>query len=236
MPEPFYENAGSLISPGDIFDELPYHRVPKPLMVARKPAFSLPKSYRIAGELREVFEVGKHTPLTPLNFNPPGEEILSNAKMAKAIFLTWGSEVEDDERRGKLHKKDWLIAPVFPLWDLENYRAPESGGADQVSLADAIRACKSPRYFPLMPFPNGNRGDYYVDFRKICPLAASHFTGLRRHWRLAPKALNGFYHQLMWFFTRKRIFLEPVRCDTCGSEVDLGVVFEGQPVNGEDAG
>src|SRR5579863_2639616 len=115
MADLFYDKAGSLISPGDIFDRLPYVRVPKPLRIARKFSGSLPKRVRVQGELREVFEYERDAVDPPANFDPPGEDVLSNAKMAKAIFLTWGSEVEDDERGGSLHKKEWLIAPVFPL-------------------------------------------------------------------------------------------------------------------------
>ena len=113
MTPNFYERAGSFISPGDILGRLPYTRIPRPLRVTRKVPFSLPKKYTIQGQLREVFEVGRHTPEPDFNFEPPGEEIISNGKMSKAIFLTWGSEVEDDERSGNLQKRDWLIAPIF---------------------------------------------------------------------------------------------------------------------------
>jgi len=51
--------------------------------------------------------------------------------MSGAVFLTWGSEVEDDERGGKLHKKHWLIAPAFSLGNLNNSldsREPRGNG------------------------------------------------------------------------------------------------------------
>lgn len=234
MSGAFYAEAGSLISPGDLFDRLPYIRMPSPVKVARKYAGSLPKRASIQGELREVFEVGKHSPNPDFNFEPPGEEVISNGKMAMAIFLTWGSEVEDDERSGKLHKKDWLIAPVFPLADLEGIEQQDSSTGAKFRISEAIRAGKSPRYFPLQPIPQVQSSGYYADFRKIVPLAATHFKGLRRKWRLAPPALNDFYHQLIWFFTRKKIFFEPIRCARCGEPVDLGVVFEGQSLDPEE--
>lgn len=233
MAEPFYEKAGSLISPGDIFHRLPYQRVPKPLRVARRIAYSLPKSSKIQGELRVILEVGKDTPKPDFDFDPPGEEILSNAKMAKAIFLTWGSEVEDDERSGKLHKKDWLIAPVFPLSPLQEAKVVDPFTRGVITMADAIRAGKSPKFFPLSSLPNEGKEEYYVDFRKICPLAATHFQGIPRQWRLSRVALNDFYHQLIWFFTRKQIFFEPIKCTSCGAPVDLGLTFEGQAVEPE---
>lgn len=234
MAEPFYEKAGSLISPGDVFSPLPYIRVPKPLRVARKVRYSLPRTFKLQGELREILELGKHAPDPDFNFSPPGEEILANAKMSMAVFLTWGSEVEDDQRRGKLHKKDWLIAPVFPLAGLEELKVVDARSGETFNMAEAARAGRSPRFFALRPFPGEESPGYYVDFRKICPLAANHFQDVPRQWRLAPAALNDFYHQLIWFLTRREIFFRPISCPNCGQSVDLGVVFEGQPTEPED--
>jgi hypothetical protein len=220
MTTSFYERAGQLLSPGDIFDNLLTIRVPKPLRAARKVPFTLPSRFTIKGELRDVFDPAKHNPDPP--FGQPGEEVLVNGKLAKVIFLMWGSEVEQDERHGSLSKKDWLIAPVFSL---------EGIARDD---AQTIREGKSPRFFPLDKMPNEDSGGYYVDFRKMFPLAATHFQDLPRQWRLSPAALNDFYHQLLWFFTRKRIFFGPLNCSKCGTEVDLAVVFEGQPINPEE--
>jgi hypothetical protein len=227
MPDFFYEKPGSLLSPGDIYRNLPYIRVMRPLRVARKPSQTLPKGFqgRVKGELREIFEAGEHILSPPISFAPPGEEVLVNAKIAKAIFLTWGSEVEDDQRRGSLHKKDWLIAPVFPLADLKGTKVPST----EIYMVDAIVAGMSPRFFPLEALPGSDGGDY-VDFRKICSLSANYFEDSPREWRLGPKALNGFYHHLIWFFTRKKIFFEPLKCTKCGELVDLEIAFEGQPL------
>jgi len=234
MMQDFYNKAGSLISPGDIFGELPYIRVPKPLRVARKFPGSLPKGIRLQGDLHEIFEYGKHSPSPAFNFDPPGEDVLSNAKMSKAIFLTWGSEVEGDERSGQLHKKEWLIAPVFHLGQLAGRTVYDEKTGQQVNLVNAIRDGKSPKYFPLQPLPgDADPHGYYVDFRRLCPLAATHFQGAARTWRLSPPALNDFYHQLIWFFTRREIFFRPITCQGCGGTVDLGIVFQGQAVDPE---
>ena len=230
MPESFYEKPGSLLSPGDIFKSLPYIRTQKPLRIARKPSHTLPKGFqgRIKGELREILEVGQPGISPPINFRPPGEEVLANAKIARAIFLTWGSEVEDDQRRGSLHKRDWLIAPVFSLSELKDIKVPQT----EILMVDAIREGKSPRFFPLEAFP-GTQEELYVDFRKICTLAADYFDHGSREWHLTHHALNDFYHHLIWFFTRKRIFFEPLRCSNCGELVDLEIEFEGQPIEPE---
>ena len=166
----------------------------------------------------------------PLDFRPPGEETLVATKKARAIFLTWGSEVEDDERSGNLHKKDWLIAPVFPLEDLKNFSFRDERTGRTILMQEAIRERKSPRFFPLESFPGEQGSGFYVDLRKICCLAATHLQREPRKWRLAPLVLDLFYHHLIWFFTRKKIFLGPVPCPKCGEAVDLGVTFEGQPL------
>jgi hypothetical protein len=230
----FYIPAGTLLSPGDLFDYAPYSRLQTPLKVARKPAFSLPKTYHISGELRELLDPAKDSFKPPLNFAPPGEETLATVKMARAIFLTWGSEVEDDERRGQLQKKDWLIAPVFPLSDLENVFVPQDGENPRIRMVQAIQEKKSPRFFPMEPYPDDEAGSgYYADFRKLSCIPASQLHQLSRKIHLSPQALDGFYHHLIWFFTRKRVFQQPYLCPECGKAVDLGMTFEGQPLDAE---
>lgn len=233
MAETFYERTGPLISPGDLFDPLPYSRVPKPLRVARKVARTLPKSFNIQGELRELLELGKHDPNPPFNFGPPGEETLSRSQMARVIFLTWGSEVDSDKHDANLHKKHWLVAPVFPMDGLQ-VRTKDARTGETIQFAEAVRAGQSPRFFPLPPLPQEESIGSYVDFRKICPLAASYFEDHPRPWRLAPIALNDLYHHLIWFFTRKKIFFGPISCSNCHAPVDLGIVFEGQPTTAEE--
>jgi hypothetical protein len=231
MPEGFYQNAGKLISPGDLLDLLPYIRVPRPLKVFRKASFTLPAKYVVQGELGQAFEAGKHSPSPPLDFSPKaGEHGLVTTKMSKAIFLTWGSEVEDDERSGQLHKKDWLIAPLFPLAEL-NVNIPNAQTGSTINMADAIRSLKTPKFFPLPSLPEGESTEWYVDFRKIGSVSATYFPDMHRTWRLSPTAINDFYSHLMWFFTRQRMFFSPVPCGNCGQAVDLRVVFEGQAIN-----
>lgn len=233
MPGPFYVKADAVLSPGDILAPLPHSRIPKPLKVARKFSGSLPKGSKHQGELREVFEVGKREPKPQFNWDPPGEDILVKVRMSKAVFLTWGSEVEDDERGGDLHRKDWLIVPIFPLKKLD-VQTKDSRTGQVIQLAEAICGGKSPRYFPLESLPGEESKGFYADFRKICPLAATYFQDLQREWRFGPEALNDFYNHLLWFFTRKRIFFGPVACPNCQAPVDLGIVFEGQAIEVED--
>lgn len=140
-----------------------------------------------------------------------------------------GSEVEDDERSGKLDKKYWIIAPIIPITaELRKQRIP---GTDE-AFADVIHGNKSPRFFCLPTLPD-DQSDYYVDFRKMCPISASHVRAAPRTWRLSRTALNDFYQQLMWFFTRKKIFFSSLKCYACGSYVPSDIIFEGQPIDPE---
>jgi hypothetical protein len=231
MPLSFYEPCGSLISPGDILDKLPPVKLPPALRVARKWSYNLPPKYRVTGELHEVLEIGKNLDLQRSRLDSAGEQILVSAKAARAIFLTWGSEVEDDERSGKVDRKDWLIAPVIPITaELRQQKVPTTNE----TVIDAIMGNKSPHFFYLPSIPEENSIDHYIDLRKICPVAAGHVRKLDRKWRLSGPALNDFYHQLIWFFTRQKIFFAPLECGACGAEVDLNVIFEGQPVDPEE--
>ena len=232
MTQPFYERTGQLISPGDLFENMPYVRIPRPLRVFRKVKFTLSGKYIVQGELGEALDVEKDDPTPPFHFDSDGdgEHVLASTRIARAVFLTWGSEVEADERSGKLQRKTWLVAPVFPLSGI-NAEMVDPRTGQKFSLRTAIKEGKSPKFFPMPPTSADGSDDSYVDFSKISPLAANHFQGASRTWRLAPMALNGFYSQLMWFFTRKKLFFGPIECSNCGQPVDLGISFEGQPIN-----
>jgi hypothetical protein len=230
MPPSFYEPCGSLISPGDILDKLPPVKLPPTFRVARKWSQSLPPKYRVRGELHEVMEIGKDLSVEDSLLNGAGEKILVAAKTSRVVFLTWGSEVEADERGGKVDKKFWLVAPILVI-PPEAYQQKISAAGE--TTADAIRGNKSPRCFYIPSLPGEATGDYYVDFSKICPVAAGHVRKIARNWRFSPYSLNDFYHQLIWFFTRKKVFFGPVECHACGAGVDMNLIFEGQPLDPE---
>jgi hypothetical protein len=230
MSVSFFEPCGSLISPGDILDKLPPVKLPATIRIARKWSQNLPAKYRVRGELHEVMQLGNDLSMEDSLLDAAGEQVLVAAKMSRAVFLTWGSEVEDDERSGKVDKKDWLIAPILPIPpDAYKQKIPATGE----TMADAIKGNKSARCFYVPSLSSEEPGDYYVDFRRICPIAAGHVRKITRNWRFSPSALNDFYHQLIWFFTRKRVFFEPLECHSCGAKVDLNLIFEGQPLDPE---
>jgi|ERR1700682_5517691 len=225
----FYERVDARFSPGDFLEDIPFSRTRHPLKVARKPNVQVPNIRAFTGELREIFEVGKHNPTPPFRFSPPGEEALSNAKKTRALLLTWGSEIDSDLNSGKKNKKDWLVAPIFPLSDLNGQFAQGT----RIEMPKAIRSGAVAKFFLVPSYPTDGQ-DYYVDFKRICYVAVPHIETQTRIWRFNGAAMNGFYHHLIWFFTRKKIFFEPPRCPRCGSTVDLNIVFESQKAAPED--
>lgn len=229
-----YDRAGSLVTPGDLFENMAYYRVRYPFKVVRKYAKNLPAKLQTGRELKEVFEVGKEAPRPPLNFSPPGEEAIGNLKFARAIFLTWGSEVDSDIRDGNVASRDWHIAPVFPLADLAKHKTIDESG-NSIYVSDAIMQGKSPKYFPLPPNPDEPSPEWrYVDFRRICLVPAVYVSASTRSWRLGAPALNGLYVHLMWFFTRKKIFFSLIKCPSCGNELSRDEAFEGQKLEGQN--
>lgn len=230
MSQSFYEPCGSLISPGDVLDRLPPVKLPTPLRIARRWSYNLPPKFRVQGELHDVLEIGKNVNLEDSKIGGAGENVLVSTKATRVIFLTWGSEVEDDERSGKVERKDWLVAPIGLITD--EHRRQRIAETNE-TMADVIAGNKSPRFFYLEGLPDEVSSECYVDFRKICPVAAAHVRKIERKWRLSSPALNDFYHQLMWFFTRQKKFFGPLNCAACGARVDLDIIFEGQPVDPE---
>ena len=162
----FYEPCGSLISPGDILDKLPPVKLPATLRVARRWSQNLPPKYRVRGELHEVMQLGKDLTAEDSLLDAAGEQVLVATRTSRAVFLTWGSEVEDDERSGKVDKKDWLIAPILPIpSEAYKQKIPATGE----TMADAIKGNKSARCFYVPNLSGEGAADYYVDFRKIFP-------------------------------------------------------------------
>src|ERR1700733_11289422 len=96
---PFYvrPNAEAIL-PGDIFPEIPFPVVTAPLKLAR-PSPIQPKAKQGPMDLRQIFTLPGEQPNDSKLRVAEGEEALSQTRCSKALFLTWGSDVEDDERR-----------------------------------------------------------------------------------------------------------------------------------------
>jgi hypothetical protein len=237
----FYAHQTELISPGDIYPELPFGVSIPPLRVARKSKLNPPKQFG-PQDLRRLFVIPDEAAnLKDLKLSrPEGEETLAYTRIGKGILLSWGSQVEADERdasTGKVQRKAWLAAPIFKLQDIpENgiVRDPDTG--EELKMRDIVRNNLSHNYFYLPPFPSTPSVDeHYADFRRITPIGMQFFTAekINRIATLMPDSLNGLYSRLMWFFTRAELFYRPVRCGSCGTEIQLDVRFHGQNFDAE---
>src|SRR5258708_6762245 len=95
----FYAKPSALLSPGDVFPELPLGTVSHPLKIVRKSDYNPPPS-RGPADLRKVFAfpqdaeaIGKVEIMSQ-----GGEAVLASARVSKAMLLSWGSQIEEDLR------------------------------------------------------------------------------------------------------------------------------------------
>jgi hypothetical protein len=150
------------------------------------------------------------------------------------MFLTYGSEVDSDlsaiRQKGKAGSKIWLAAPAFCIADLPDHPV----GHDARRIRDIVKANESGHTFYLERFPSDSPEHlgYYVEFRRICPIGVQFFLDAKpdRVATLMPLSKNAMYHQMMWFWTRFELFFHPLKCKSCGTDVQLDVRVEGQNV------
>jgi hypothetical protein len=224
------------IAPGDIFPDIPFCISPYPTRVIRKYRQNLPPKH--AQDLHQIFD----HPAKTADVAPPvrldsqgGEESITTTRIRMGMFLTYGSEVDSDladiRRKGKIGGRVWLAAPAFNLTDLPD--KPTGDGSK--GFREIVKANESGHTFYLERFPSDppNHSGYYIEFRKICPIAVQFFIDgkTRRTATLTPTSKNAMYHQMMWFWTRFELFFHPLKCKACGTEVELDVRIEGQNVD-----
>jgi len=238
---PFYAHPTELISPGDVFPDIPVTVSVPPTKILRKSNFN-PKAKFGPQDLRRAFTLpdeAKQLGATSIDA-PAGEETVAHTRIGLAMFLSWGSQVEADERdvaaNGDKGRKRWLAAPIYPLRDIpESAVIEDPDSKERISIREIVRMNASHHYFYLPPFPEtADAAGYYVDFRKISSVGMGYFTGARgkRLAALTEESLNLLFSRLMWFFTRAEYFFQPVRC-SCGLEVAIDVRFEGQNIGAE---
>lgn len=238
---PFYAHPTPQVSPGDIFPEIPISASVHPLRILRKSKLNPPAKFG-PQDLRRVFTIpDDQTLVQDLHLiGKQGEEAIVTTRMRPAMFLSWGSQVEADERDASQAKKTsgkaWLAAPIYSLGDIPEQAViqdPETH--EEINVRDVVRTNRSHNYFYLPPFPSSEGAEHYVDFRKIQPVAMSFFTATAsaRLVTLTEDSLNLLFSRLMWFFTRAEYFFQPLKCGNCGQMVAVDVRFEGQNLNAE---
>ena len=237
-----YAQPTALLSPGDVFPEIPFSVGVAPIRVARPSGWN-PPAGRGPADFRRIFTLPQdHAALTnPQLLTNQGEEALANTRVGKALFLTWGSEVESTLRiihhQNRVGKRSWLAAPIYELGDIPVASTdvdPDTGA--QVPLRDLIRRGKARDSFYLPAFPGRpEHEEHYAELRKITSVGVQYFLdGMpNRLVTLTLDTLNEMYSQLLWSLTRAELFFRPVRCVECGHDVPIDVRFHGQNFDAE---
>src|SRR5688572_1283419 len=216
---PFWGKVTKYISPGDIFPDVPFACAKHPLRIIRKSDWNPPPGRR--QDIYYLVNPASEAPKPPSKLTAKeGDDAEGIARLLPAMFLSWGSEVEDDqrniERTGRVGGRVWVAAPVYDLSDLpddKKYNHPETGAL--VSMRELVKENRTHHAFYLPPLPTEtNHLGRYVDFKRIAHVRVAYFLDNvgRRIATLMPDALNDMYHQLIRFFTRAEIFLHTLKC------------------------
>jgi hypothetical protein len=237
-----YAHPTALLSPGDIFPEIPFSVGVAPLRVARKSGWNPPPG-RGPADFRRIYTLPGHAAdLGANNLRAvQGEETLAHTRVTKAMFLTWGSEVESTlrtiERQQRMGNRTWLAAPVYELQSIpENSTEIDPDTGQQVPFRDLIRRGRARDLFYLEAFPGRPPNEeHYAELRKITSIGVQHFIDAtpNRIVTLTQDTLNELYSQLLWSLTRAELFFRPVQCPHCHRDVPLDVRFHGQNFDAE---
>lgn len=237
-----YAHPTPLLSPGDIFPSLPFTILTSPTRVARPSAWN-PPAGRGPAEFKRIYTLpGEAAQLQPGSRieTQQCEETLATTRVVKGMLLTWGSQIESDERtiqnQGRVGRKGWLAAPIFKISDIpQNSEEEDPLTRARVPLRDLIRQNRCRDNFYLPPFPEVQGGeDHYVELRRITPIGVQYFLDSRaaRIATLTQDSLNELFSALLWSLTRAELFFRPVTCE-CGREVPIDVRFHGQNFDAE---
>jgi hypothetical protein len=240
-----YARPTALLSPGDIFPEIPFSVGIAPLRVAKRHGWT-PPAGRGPAEFRRIYTLPQDQEQFAQLPNPSlstvqGEETLAHTRLTKALFLTWGSQVESAERNiertGRVGNRTWLAAPIYDLTSIPEVNTEEDPDThEQVPLRDLIRRGKARDAFYLEPFPGRPAGEeHYAELRKITSIGVQYFLDAKesRIVTLTLDTLNEMYSQLLWCLTRADLFFHPIRCAECGRDVPIDVRFHGQNFDAE---
>src|SRR6267142_3669880 len=104
-----YARPTALLSPGDIFPEIPFSVGVAPLRIARRSGWN-PPAGRGTADFRRIYTLPQDAAglQNSTLFTNQGDEALAHTRITKALFLTWGSEVESTlrniDRNGRIGK------------------------------------------------------------------------------------------------------------------------------------
>jgi hypothetical protein len=232
----FWGRPTPWITPGDVFPDIPFAAAPFPLQLVKRSPINPKHGYRPNYNLYEYPTESDKADTDP---KAPGvHDLLSQGRVSKAVFLSWGSEVEDDlrnyEQSARAGGRTWIAAPIFEVADLSSDPA---GPKDPVSGAlasprEIVMANRTHHCFYLKPLPDATPEHlgWYADFRKLSAVRINHFIAQKdqRIATLMGDTRNELFHQLLLFFTRARIFFGPIACEHCGQVVRTDATIEDQ--------
>ena len=232
---PFWGKPTPFITPGDVFPEIPFSAAAHPVQLVKKSPISPKAGYRTNYNVYIFPDEASRLQVDP---SKQGQhDLLAQGRITKAMFLSWGSEVEDDLRSiaqsGRTGGKTWIAAPIYQVSELptdRTFAAPETEAF--VSMREIVMSNRTHHCFYLKPLPNAPSDDlgWYVDFRRIGAVRVDHFIAQkdRRLATLMGDTRSELFQQLLLFFTRARLFFGPIMCDKCGTPLNLDMPIEDQ--------
>ncbi len=180
-----YLPYGSLLSQGDIIEELPWGVIDSPLTICRPDnakRTSGPSRYNEASSVKDAFEKS----------HDGKEYIHARAGRGPGIVLWHDCEIDKESRRKEPEKAMVGVAPIFCLEDrISKEHRP------------AIQSRQRSALFPLEPLDvdGFHFGEAYVDFRLIWSVKQSVLK--RRLATLNQTVLHSLYEHLILFLTRR---------------------------------
>lgn len=190
----FYTSPGREFEPGDIFLDIPFPSLRFPLTFFRI-------SYRKDPKVASVLTRKEATPKAD-------DSPKCTLKLEMAMFVSHGCEAERVLRSEPLEKRHWLAAPIAPL------------SLCETPMQERTRVGTQPNKFYLPPSEYTGGKELFVDLRKITPIACEYFTEGKRICSLAELAQRDLYSQLGVFFSGLALYVQPIPCPNCGTEID----------------
>ena len=194
----FYLPPGEEISPGDIFVDVPFPLLRFPL------SFFRPRP-DVRQQNREFSEC-----LTPAQAPPrEGEDSPRGSLLIKtAMLLSHGCEVDNLLRKQSQERRHWLAAPI------------ESFVGRSADLQRRVREGNQHNKFYLPGVKYLGDGEHFVDLRRITPINIPYFQQARKLCSLTETAQRALQSHLGVFFSGLALYLQPIACPTCGTEID----------------
>jgi hypothetical protein len=190
----FYMPPGQQFEPGDIFLSVPFLSLKYPLAYWRMRQ-NEPQTASLFDSEHAEPRASTDTPR-------------SSVELRAVILVSHGCEVDRVLRKENLQRNYWLAAPIHPIKDCGE------------KTINRIRNRTQPNRFYLPPSPYTDDKELCVDLRKITPINCQYFVDSNRLCSLTEQAQEALFAQLGFFFSGSALYIGPVECPSCGTELD----------------